>query len=61
MTAKVTRQKLPLISKELLDILKERFPNRCPDLEDNDRKIWYKVGQRSVVDFLIKQFELQNK
>ena len=46
---------LPVITDELLQALDAVFPNRCPDLSFSDREVWYRAGQRSVVDYLIEQ------
>jgi 23S rRNA maturation mini-RNase III len=43
-----------MISKELIDYLEKQFPNKSPDLNDNERKIWFKAGQSSVVSHLKK-------
>ena len=45
---------LPYLNDELLDALDTIYPSKPPDLLDDDRQIWYKAGQRSVVDFLKK-------
>ena len=46
---------LPPITNELIAGLEAAFPHRHPDLSLSDREIWYKAGQRYVVDFLIEQ------
>ena len=46
---------LPVITAELIDALSQVFPNRCPDLSVSDREVWYRSGQRSVVEYLIEQ------
>ena len=46
---------LPVISDELIQALDAVFPDRCPDLSFSDREVWYRAGQRSVVDYLIEQ------
>ena len=46
---------LPVITDELIDALSQVFPNRHPDLSLSDREVWYRAGQRYVVDFLIEQ------
>ena len=46
---------LPVISDELIEGLDQVFPNRPPDLSLSDREVWYRAGQRYVVDFLIEQ------
>lgn len=43
-----------MISKELIDYLEKQFPDKSPDLNDNERKIWFKAGQSSVVSHLKK-------
>ncbi len=46
---------LPVITDELIKALDQVFPNRCPDLSLSDREVWYRSGQRYVVDYLIEQ------
>ena len=46
---------LPVITDELIQALDAVFPNRCPDLSFSDREVWYRAGQRYVVDYLIEQ------
>ena len=46
---------LPVITDELIQALDAVFPDRCPDLLFSDREVWYRAGQRSVVDYLIEQ------
>ena len=43
---------LPALSKSLIEKLDKLFPDKCPLLTDSDREIWYKVGQRSVINYL---------
>lgn len=43
-----------MISQELIDYLKNKFPDKSPDLSDNERKVWFKAGQSSVVSHLEK-------
>ena len=50
---------LPALSKELIDKLDKVFPDKCPRLTDEDRSIWYKVGQRSVVNYLKHMYDEQ--
>lgn len=54
-------QPFPTVPPGLLEELKRRFPDSCPQLEDSDRLIWFHVGQRSVVNFLQTMFERQNE
>ena len=46
---------LPPITDELINGLDSLFPQRHPDLSLSEKEIWYKAGQRYVVDFLIEQ------
>ena len=49
----------PQTVSELVDLLDRLYPNRCPDLHDTDREIWYSVGQRSVVEKCIQMISLE--
>jgi hypothetical protein len=51
----------PPIPKALMDELNFRFPEKTPSMTDTDREIWASVGRRSVIQFLNKEFERQNK
>ena len=46
---------LPPITDELINGLDSVFPQRHPDLSMSEKEIWFKAGQRYVVDFLIEQ------
>ena len=46
---------LPVITDELINSLSSVFPDRHPELSLSDREIWYRAGQRYVVDYLIEQ------
>ncbi len=46
---------LPVITDELINSLDAVFPNKHPDLSLTDREVWYRAGQRFVVDYLIEQ------
>ena len=46
------RIKYPFVTEELITALEEDFPNHCPRLDYEDRRIWYEAGQFSVVEFL---------
>ena len=52
-------EQFPHITKALLKELEERFPARSPALDWSDREIWYRAGQRAVVDFLKDRFSDQ--
>ena len=52
---------LPVISDDLIQGLDNLYPQRHPDLSLSDREIWYRAGQRSVVDYLIEQQKRQRE
>ena len=52
---------VPQISKELIDYLDAMFPDKCAELKDTERDIFYKSGQRSVVSHLIDKFKIQQE
>ena len=52
---------MPLVKQDLLEALDARFPNQSADLQWSDKEVWFKAGQRSVVEFLIKQFKEQEE
>ena len=43
---------LPYTVDELINVLDDIYPERSPSLKDNDREVWFKAGQRSVVNWL---------
>ena len=52
---------LPVITDDLILGLDNLYPQRHPDLSLSDREIWYRAGQRSVVDYLIEQQKRQRE
>lgn len=54
-------ESLPVVPKDLLEALEDRFPERCPDPSWSDREIWMRVGARQVIRFLRLEFESQNE
>ena len=53
--------KFPLVSKELLDELEKRFPDRMPEHQTTLESYLLKQGQVAVVRLLRHQFNLQNQ
>jgi hypothetical protein len=53
--------KVPIIKEELIKYLNSLFPDKCADLKDSEKEIFYKAGQRSVVTHLINQFNIQQE
>jgi hypothetical protein len=45
---------LPFTCEQLIDVLDEMYPDRCPHLDMTPEQIWHASGQRSVVNFLIE-------
>jgi len=50
---------LPALSKDLIDKLDKLYPDKCPLLTDDDRLVWFKVGQRSVINYLQQIYDEQ--
>ena len=50
----------PIIEEALINRLKEMIPEKCPDLDDKDREIWYYAGQRGMVKMLESVYNEQN-
>ena len=50
---------LPALSQELINKLDKLFPDKCPLLTDPEREVWYKVGQRSVINYLQQTYDDQ--
>ena len=53
--------KIPIIKEELIKYLNSLFPDKCADLKDEEKEIYYKSGQRSVVNHLINQYNIQQE
>lgn len=45
------------VTPELLALLKELFPDRCPTLGTPLESVWHEAGQASVVAFLQVAYE----
>ena len=54
-------RKVPLISDELTEYLDRLFPNQCAELDQDEKNIFYKSGQRSVVNHLIEKRKIQKE
>jgi len=51
----------PMISKELIDYLDSIFPEKSADLKDTEKEVFFRGGQRSVVNHLINQKQQQEE
>lgn len=49
----------PVIDKELLNMLDMLFADKCPDLDDEDRTIWFQAGCAHVVKVLTSVYREQ--
>jgi hypothetical protein len=52
---------IPNIPLDLLRDLEQRFPHQCPTINMSEREIWWRSGQRSVIDFLIEHANRQEE
>ena len=52
---------IPIISKELIEYLDSIFPEKSADLKDTEKEVYFKGGQRSVVNHLINQKQQQEE
>lgn len=50
---------LPALSQDLINKLDKLFLDKCPLLTDTDREVWYKTGQRSVINYLQQTYDEQ--
>ena len=53
--------KIPTISNDLIKYLNDIFPNKSADLKDTEKEVFFKGGQRSVVNHLIQQNKIQEE
>ena len=49
----------PIISNELIEYLDSIFPEKSADLKDTEKEVFFKGGQRSVVNHLINQKKMR--
>ena len=43
---------VPYTVEELIKVLDKIYPEKAPELKDNEKTVWFKAGQRSVVNWL---------
>jgi hypothetical protein len=51
----------PPLTERLIAALAAQFPEQAADLDWNDREVWFKAGQVSVVRWLAAQLEEQEQ
>ena len=45
--------KIPTYAIDLIEELDKSYPNKHPNLSDTEREVWFKAGQRSVINNLL--------
>ena len=53
--------RLPRIDGDLLDYLERMFPDRCPNLDQDNNTVWFRAGAASVARHLRAVYEQQNE
>jgi len=54
------KENFPRITQKQIDALDKLIPNKCPELLEPEREIWFNAGRRSVVTLLQEIFDMQN-
>lgn len=57
----VASSQLPVINEALLDYLERMFPDRCPNIDNETKEVWFKSGAASVARHLRAVYEQQNE
>ena len=52
---------LPVLTDDLLKALDQYFLERTPDINMEPKEMYYRIGQRSVVRFLIQKQKEQSE
>ena len=55
------KTQFPVITSDLLEEMDRLFPERSPDFKWSDKECFWSGGQRSVVRFLLQQYQIQNE
>ena len=55
------KRRIPIITDDLIKYLDGIFPDRCADLQDTEKQVFHKSGQRSVVNHLIEKRKIQRE
>ena len=51
--------KIPEIPESIIEYLDALFPEKCADIKETDREVFFKSGQTSVVNHLISKHKEQ--
>lgn len=54
-------KKLPLVSRELVDALAERFPDKCPEVNTPIDEVRARAGEQRVLRLLWQTYQEQNE
>lgn len=54
-------ERIPVVTKDLLEYLEKICPDHSPRMTDNDREIWFKAGKADLVRHLRSVFDEQNE
>jgi hypothetical protein len=49
---------VPAYASELIRMLDEEIPHRCPSPRQSERDIWMYAGKRKLVDSLLSRLEM---
>lgn len=60
-TVALNLNNLPGLTRALVEALDTLFPERCPDIQDNERGIWVYAGKRELVRHLKTVLERQER
>ncbi len=52
---------VPHIEKETIDYLEQLYPDKAPDLNTDEKTVWFNAGQVSVVRHLKEQYNYQEE
>lgn len=61
MTRPVVVPYFPRLSEQLIAALATQFPERAADLDWNEKEVWFRAGQVSVVRWLAAKLEEQEE
>ena len=51
----------PIITNDVIEYLDSIFPEKSADLKDTEKELFFKGGQRSVVNHLINMKKIQEE
>lgn len=54
-------KELPSTTIELIDLLDQVFPHKCPKPNESERDIWMYAGKRELIDLLKDRASGKNK